>query len=367
MPKKLNEITALNKRINSLIQNIPDIIIQYDAALKVQFISQSAEQLINLKAKDIIGKRNSEVGLFKTDEANRLDEKLQKVFAFHQPEDFYTNIQYKGNIVYVYMKLVPDIVEGHTMQGVLAIARDITPMKQTEMKLQAKNDELERINRYMDEFVYAIAHDLRGPVANLKNIVSMFNDGNEDRKEQLMELLDRSVSHLDKTLNGLIDMIEAQADAHTKKEDCCNFEDIWADINTELADLIEESGAQLDIDFKNAPEVKYIQSFLTSVLRNLLSNAIKYRSEGRKLKITINTEKVDGYILLTVEDNGIGINLEKHRHQLFKPFKRFENQREGKGIGLHIIKNMVERNGGKIEVESTEGKGSKFKVYLKEY
>lgn len=103
-------------------------------------------------------------------------------------------------------------------------------------------------------------------------------------------------------------------------------------------------------------------------MRNLISNAIKYRQPDRALKITITSRPVDDTCtLLTVADNGIGIDLDKHGQHLFKPFKRFDSKTEGKGIGLHVIKNMVERNGGKIEISSTPGEGVRFDVYLKEY
>jgi two-component system CheB/CheR fusion protein len=76
---------------------------------------------------------------------------------------------------------------------------------------------------------------------------------------------------------------------------------------------------------------------------------------------------VDGFVLLTVRDNGMGMNLNKYKQHLFKPFTRFTNKASGKGLGLHLVKNMVEKNGGKIQVESATENGTTFYLYLKEY
>lgn len=98
-----------------------------------------------------------------------------------------------------------------------------------------------------------------------------------------------------------------------------------------------------------------------------MSNAIKYYDENKKPEIRISSKKQDSYILLIVQDNGIGIDLERHRDRVFTPFKRFTTKAEGKRIGLNIIRTMIEKNGGRIEIESEVGRGTSFYVYLKEY
>lgn len=353
--------------LQSLVNNTPDIIVQYDTDLRYMFVTHSAEKMFNIKAEEVIGKSNAEVGLFEDGESKVLDEKLKKVMNTGQPDDFYTSIRFNKQDLYFYMTLVPERNDDNEIEGLLAIARDITPIKQAEVKLQTKNEELERINTYLDEFVYAIAHDLRTPVASLKNIVTLFKRADTQRKEDLLDLLGKSVSQLDRTLNGLIDIIDAQADGNNNSE-VCYFEEVFADIRNELTEMITHADAEFVVNFEEAPTIYYIKSFLYSVMINLVSNAIKYREPDRKLKITISTRIAGNTcILLSVADNGIGIDLDKHGKQIFKPFKRFDTQTEGKGIGLHVIKNMVERNGGKIKVASTPGEGARFDVYLKEH
>lgn len=102
-------------------------------------------------------------------------------------------------------------------------------------------------------------------------------------------------------------------------------------------------------------------------MQNLINNAIKYKDNHRTLTVEVSTRKEDDYIVLQIKDNGIGMNMERIGEKLFKPFTRFNSSTEGKGIGLHLVKSMVEKNGGKIKVESEVGKGSTFNIFLKEH
>jgi len=99
----------------------------------------------------------------------------------------------------------------------------------------------------------------------------------------------------------------------------------------------------------------------------LLSNSIKYRSYDHPLEIKVHITKKEIYTVISVTDNGIGIDLERYGHFLFKPFKRLTVERNGTGIGLSIINNVVKKNGGKIEVTSNINKGATFSVYLVSY
>jgi signal transduction histidine kinase len=95
-----------------------------------------------------------------------------------------------------------------------------------------------------------------------------------------------------------------------------------------------------------------------------LSNAIKYRSPDRPPVIHLSAQKTEGYALIRVEDNGLGID-ETQKAKLFTMFKRFHNHVDGTGVGLYIVKRIVENAGGRIDVESQPNKGSVFSVYLK--
>ena len=107
-----------------------------------------------------------------------------------------------------------------------------------------------------------------------------------------------------------------------------------------------------------------VKSYLHSILYNLISNALKYRASDRESEISLSADTVGEEVLLQVADNGIGIDLEQHGANLFKMYHRFTDLREGRGLGLYLVKVQTESMGGHIEVQSQVGKGTTFSVWL---
>jgi signal transduction histidine kinase len=263
--------------------------------------------------------------------------------------------------------LVPEFgVQGDQPESILFIARDITAIKNYEIELNRKNDDLQRINEYLDNFVYAAAHDLQSPVVNLKILTTFLNDPNQQQNQTTyLNRLTSEVDRLEKTLNGLVELIRVQNMEENIR--MVAFTEILDSLKEEFAYKLKECNGLIHADFSGVPTIGYIKAYLLIILRNLLSNAIKYRSPDRQLDIQLGIVKHENYVLLTFSDNGQGIDLKKNGKNLFKPFKQLSNKVEGIGLGLHLIKYTIERNGGKIELESRPGVGTTFRVYLKEY
>lgn len=234
--------------------------------------------------------------------------------------------------------------------------------------LTAQNERLKKMNEYMDNFVFAAAHDLKSPVVNLKLLVNNINRPElAAERDNLLGSLTDVVNRLDKTLNGLVQIIEVQSDeANAAKR--LDIREAIEMAKLEYAHEIQECQAQFDIQLEaESTEIFYFEPFLLSIVKNLLSNSLKYCCKDRPLVIHIKAYKSEGYSLLSFDDNGNGIDLEKHRKNLFKAFNRFSKNSEGTGIGLHLIKSMVEKNGGKVMLESVLGEGTSVVVFFKEY
>jgi PAS domain S-box-containing protein len=273
---------------------------------------------------------------------------------------------------YVSASYVPHIEEGKSL-GFYSILVDITERVINEQALQTafvemehKNQELSKINELLDNFVYMAAHDLKSPVANLKLLTGMLIRTDNSIHPELYAAIVESVNRLDNTINGLVEVIEIQSvqDIPVKTLD---LKEQFAMLLHEHAEEIRGSGSVVDSDFSAHPSLKYVEAYLQSILKNLLTNAIKYRKNDIPLHLEVRSENAGGYVVVSFRDNGIGMNLKKYKQHLFKPFTRFTNRASGKGLGLHLIKSMVEKNGGKVQVESEPDKGTTFYVYLKEY
>lgn len=222
---------------------------------------------------------------------------------------------------------------------------------------------MEEANASLDDFVRATAHDLRSPISNMKNLFNLLDKvEDESKKNFVLEKVCDSVFKLDELLNGLMQMVDAQNNQHLMIEQL-DFQQVLNFVCNDLEDRIEESGANIKASFE-VDKVVYNKAYLRSILHNLISNAIKYRDQNKPLEITVSNRKNNNEIWLRVEDNGMGIDLEKHGKLLFQPFKRLTNVGSGKGIGLSLIKQFVEKNGGQIFVDSEVGVGTTFVCVL---
>jgi len=251
--------------------------------------------------------------------------------------------------------------------------RDETEAMTLENELKLKNRDLSRLNAELEKFnelleslLYITAHDIRGPFNNFKLIAEIIPTATtQEMRLKLTEQFKRSYSRLEKIIDGLTDILRLQKieGSHIRRmelEQC--LKGVLMDLK-----MTDEINKSITWDFNSQSEIHYVETYLTSILRNLISNAVKYRKKDIPLKIHLKSKKKGKFVLITVEDNGIGMDLDKNKKNLFKPFKRFSGQAEGTGIGLYLINNMISQNGGHIDLESTPGKGTTFYCYLVEY
>lgn len=303
------------------------------------------------------------------DDLERVKESFSKVIEERLTQNSieYRLIRSDGSVVFVYDRSYTLMDENGIPIRMIGSIMDLTPLKNVQDELFLKNQELKKVNDYLDNFVYAAAHDLRSPVANLKLLFNLLEKTSDfQSKEKYLDAIHQAVIRLDNTLNGLVQVIEIQSQSGNGFN-IINFKGVLEGIKAEFLPAIKKKKVTFHVDFKACEAINHIEAYIVSIMKNLVSNAIKYSAEERKPVINISTQKVDDYILLQISDNGIGLDLKKYGNNLFKPFNRFTNKAEGQGIGLHLIKSMVEKNGGRITVESQVNKGTTFNVYLKEF
>lgn len=144
------------------------------------------------------------------------------------------------------------------------------------------------------------------------------------------------------------------------------LEEIVNKIRLLLEKEMEESQAKIITDFQ---QIEYLHTFVPyaeSIFYNLIDNAIKFRHPLRKPLVQISSEKVNQFTKISIQDNGVGVDLAQYKGKIFQLYKRFHLQVAGKGMGLFLVKTQIERLGGRIEVESIPEQGTKFEVYFPE-
>ena len=165
--------------------------------------------------------------------------------------------------------------------------------------------------------------------------------------------------------NVITELTEVRKREHKYKaeEELLSFENILEDVRLTLSDNIVKFGVEIKCEI-NHSEITFSRRKLRSIIYNLVNNAIKFKSPERKPEIFVKTYRDSNFIVISVKDNGIGIEGSK-LDAVFSKYYRLENAIEGSGIGLYLVKEIVSNSGGKILLESQLGKGTEFKVYLK--
>ncbi len=248
--------------------------------------------------------------------------------------------------------------------------RDITERKRSEEKileqntrLQALTEDLTRKNSQLEEFTQIVSHNLRSPVGNIVTLLSFFEGAsNDDERREYLALLKESSATTLTMLNDLNEVLKIKQNRNIEKQDL-HFETILANVRTMLNAKITQLSAKIESDFSSAPVIHFPGIYLESILLNLLDNALKYAHPDRVPEIYFRTyHNENGNLILEAKDNGLGINLARYGHHMFKLRKTFHRHPESRGIGLFMIKNQIEAMGGEISIDSTENVGSTFFV-----
>lgn len=220
---------------------------------------------------------------------------------------------------------------------------------------------------YLDMFVVGGSHDMRNQLGVATSFVKLYSRfTNTAKREMAIEEISASLKSTLNILEGFTELTR-QKKCFEKEKEHCNFSLTLLSVKDRLKARINATDATIEFDFSECPGVEYIPTLMDSILYNLTSNSLKYRHPGRPTLIKIGTTRLDdGHIELSVKDNGIGIDMERDGHLIFRPFERLGRTIPGRGLGLSFIQQVVRRNGGDIKVESQPGVGSTFKVILKD-
>lgn len=243
----------------------------------------------------------------------------------------------------------------------VGIVLDVTESKLSEIRLRRLLEVTEKQNQSLQNFAYIVSHNIRSHSANISGLAELLEADHPG--DSLTWMLKSSADKLSETIGNLnsIITIQNQANKHYKN---INLYDILINTIESINRLVQESGAHINIDLDRTFTIKGVPSYVESIFLNLITNSIKYRQPDSPLKIDIKMRLEDDYAIVTICDNGIGIDLEKHGKNVFGLYKTFHSNLDAKGLGLYISKNQIEAMNGKIEVQSQLGKGSCFSVYF---
>jgi len=272
----------------------------------------------------------------------------------------------KTNYFWMEHRMTPKNNANDRYVEIFCSARDITESKLLlEERGKLINDLNGKISEMM-QFNYIISHNLRSSVVSILGATKLFQLGLTDSEiTEVHDVIHSAASRLDEILKDLNLLLSAKSKVNEKYE-AFNLRKTLNGVLDLLKESLTDAKINLTINIDDtATALTSIKSYIHSALYNLIANAIKYRNTTVTPEITVKAWRLQNYLYLQVSDNGIGIDMEKHGGEVFNIYRRFNENFEGKGLGLHMTKVQIESLGGTINVNSVLGKGSVFTIKLK--
>jgi signal transduction histidine kinase len=220
-----------------------------------------------------------------------------------------------------------------------------------------------KINAELDFLIYSISHDLRSPLMSVKGLIALISE-TEDISENVKNYLKMANGSIDRLDQTIYDILEYSKNSRTDVQfEKFNIREVVELINTDLK-FYDDNRVDFQINIIGAEEIYTDKKRIITVVKNLVSNAVKYSKTSFETSfVKFETRQSPEYIELIVSDNGIGIPKDQHQ-RIFEMFYRVSSGRIGSGLGLFIVKEILEKLGGTIAVESEPNIGSTFTVRL---
>ncbi|MBC8084689.1 MAG: PAS domain-containing sensor histidine kinase, partial [Hymenobacter sp.] len=235
-------------------------------------------------------------------------------------------------------------------------------------ELALTNERLTRINQDLDNFVYTASHDLRQPVNNLAGIFEELKRSatfHDPEAGQLVRMFEGALQQIHATIQDLAEVVYVERRNEQLPPEPVVLLPLTRGVIQSMQSQVNALQAEFQLDFTAVPTVRFARLNLQSILYNLLSNALKYAHPDRPPLVRVTTGLTErGTTVLLVQDNGLGLDLSRYEADLFKMFRRFHDHVVGSGMGLYLVNRIVQQAGGHIEVESTVGVGTTFRIHL---
>ncbi len=288
---------------------------------------------------------------------------LENVSISGKVIEYETSFSQKEPVKY-FSVIVSPVLDKDKIIGMCVAAHDITNRKSMEDERRNMIADLVQRNNDLREFAQIVSHNLRAPLANILGISDILTHaGKDDSNGALIEGIGISAKRLDSVVMEMNNILTVK-NALTEVAEIVDLQELARELNGRFANLIAICNATIEYDFNDLSELLTNRTFITDIFYNLISNSLNYRSKNRTPVIKISAERKKNKVIISVQDNGRGIDLEQYGNKIFGLNRRFHEDIEGKGLGLFITKAQVEMLNGNISVESQPEVGTTFTITL---
>ena len=373
LQNEINERKQAEELLRTLCDSSPvGIYIIQDR--KIQYVNPKFQELTGYSEDELLGMDSFRLVL--PEDRNMVRENTVKMLKGERSYPYEYRATTKAGENRWIMETVTSI-QYRGRRATLGNYMNITDRKQMEQEiqkkneqLQAQNEELEKASRAKSEFLARMSHELRTPLNVVIGFSELMLDRvpgeiNEEQRQCLDDIL-TSGQHLLGLINDVLDLSKVEAGKMELRLTNIALAEVVESLTSAMVPVLAQRKQSLDVDLEpGLPPVHADKGKLKEVFFNLVSNSAKFTPDGGELKI--EAVRKGDWCQVSVSDNGIGIRKED-QEQLFEPFYQANNslagERKGTGLGLALVKQIVEMHGGRIWVESEYGKGSRFTFTL---
>ncbi|MCE7065016.1 PAS domain S-box protein [Dyadobacter sp. CY326] len=379
----LGQLTNSEKRFRTLIENSIDAVLVLNAKAEPMYVSPAVKNVLGYTPQEVM-----DMNIFSMahpDDMAELPKVMEKVIANPGvPIQGHTGRMLHKDGSWRWIEaIVTNLLHEPTINGIVDNFRDVTDKIVSQAKekeaderalkaLEEKNYILESIgedliasNKRLEQFSYIVSHNLRAPVANIIGLGALLREDSYpwQVKQEFLDGIVENVKRLDDIILDLNAILQIKREVSEKRE-AVDMQQLVNDIRSSIQHIVDKEKVAIEADFSDINEIYTLKSYLHSIFYNLIMNSIKYRQRDLSPVIRIKSGLANGQVIISVDDNGLGIDLAKKGTQLFGLYKRFHHHVEGKGMGLFMVKTQVEMLGGRIAVNSTVDKGTAFQIEL---
>ncbi|SNS95044.1 Signal transduction histidine kinase [Ekhidna lutea] len=220
----------------------------------------------------------------------------------------------------------------------------------------------------IDQFIhfsYSTADDLKAPITNLGSLLDMLGKDNVNASnfKAILNNARKTNQQLEKTVNSLVEVNKVREELSSEK-DYLNIDEVLKEVVATSVAKIKNANATIKKDFSECTHISYPKTQLKAIFKHLLLNSLTYRDPEKALQIRIKSKQKNGHTTIIFKDNGLGFDSIKHKEEIFKPYTRLHSHVDGSGLGLYIIKMIVDYHRGGIRVESESRRGATFALRL---
>lgn len=375
---KIHHMPAASSSENKFgifIKNTPTPVAMLDTEMNYLLASDKWYTTYNIKAGSLKGKNHYDIfpEIESKPEWKEAHRKALNGEVINNDEDLF--IRKDGTRMWLRWSVVPWFTDSEEIGGIIMSTEDITDIvskrdelsnqkKELERQVSERTKELKKVNEELEAFSYSVSHDLRSPLRAITGFGQIlkqdYGSSLDSEGNRLLDIVIQNAHNMGELIDDILTFSRLGRSSLSLSK--LNFESLCETVYQGLIVTEKNLKDRIELTFKHLPVINADAKMIRQAVENLLSNAIKYSSmNDGPIHIEIGCKEVDEFYQFYIKDNGIGFDPE-YSHKLFEIFQRLHSQEEfeGTGVGLALVKRIINRHNGTIWAESSPGHGSTF-------